>query len=203
MDATQEPDAKSPAPPARARWGWSTDRIVSLSAMMVGVCTLFITLYQTHLTRQAQSASVLPYLAFGVTSTDAGASITLRNDGVGPARVDAFRIHYQGRIHDVDPYDFYVGLKPEGAQLSVDRMTPGRLLPANTTIQMLGTGGGPDRVRILAEMLKVFALADVPPAWLVSLGAAGMGKAVLEVDYSSVYGDRWRLRSDQLVPQPL
>jgi hypothetical protein len=36
----------------------------------------------------------------------------------------------------------------------------------------------------------------------VSLEAAGGDKAVIEVTYSSVYGDRWTLRSDQQVPQP-
>ena len=172
--------------------------------MAVGVCTVFITLYQTHLTRQAQSASVLPYLAFGVTSTDDGAYITLRNDGVGPARIEAFRIHYKGKTRDIDPYEFYLATKegPTAGSLAVDRVTPGRMMPANATIQMLGVAGGPDRLPMLAEMLKLFALADVPPAWLVSFGAVGTEKAVMEVEYSSVYEDRWRLRSDQLVPQP-
>ena len=55
---------------------------------------------------------------------------------------------------------------------------------------------------MLGEMLKLFALADAPPAWLASLGATATEKAVMEVEDSSVYGDRWRLRSDQHVPQP-
>jgi hypothetical protein len=28
-------------------------------------------------------------------------------------------------------------------------------------------------------------------------------RAVLEIDYASVYGERWRLRSDRVVPEPL
>ena len=39
-----------------------TDRVVAVSAMFIGVCSLFITVYQTHLTRQAQSASVADLL---------------------------------------------------------------------------------------------------------------------------------------------
>jgi hypothetical protein len=34
------------------------------------------------------------------------------------------------------------------------------------------------------------------------LKATGGDKAVIDVVYASVYGDRWRVRSDQLVPQP-
>ena len=36
---------------------FNTDRIVSLSAMGVGIGSLFIIVYQTHLMRQAQHAS--------------------------------------------------------------------------------------------------------------------------------------------------
>ena len=39
---------RPPAEPPPAARHWSTDRIVSLSAMAVGVCSLFITLYQTY-----------------------------------------------------------------------------------------------------------------------------------------------------------
>jgi hypothetical protein len=202
MDADAAGTAPSPPglpPPARR---WDTDRIVGVTAIAIGVFSLFVTVYQTYLTRQAQSASVLPYLAFGVTSNDQGAHMTLRNDGVGPARIEAFRIHYNGTTRDLDPYEFYLAMRPgTRANLAVDKVTAGRLLPANATIQMCGVAAGADRDAVLGEMLKLFALADAPRAWLVSLGAAGTAKAVMEVEYSSIYGDRWRLRSDQLVPQ--
>jgi hypothetical protein len=200
MDAepVEVPPPPAPALPHRPR---DADRIVASTAIAIGLFSLFVTVYQTCLTRQAQSASVLPYLAFGITSNDEGAYLTLRNDGVGPARIEAFRIHYKGRTQATGPYEFYLAMKPDTrANLAVDQVTPGRLLPANATIQMCGVAGA-DRNAVLAEMLKLFALADAPRAWLVSLGAVGIEKAVMEVEYSSVYGDRWRLRSDQFVPQ--
>lgn len=141
-EAEVEPSA--PPPPARPRHRLNTDRVLSLSAMAVGVCTLFLTPYQTHLTRQQQSASVLPSLAFGITSTRDGAYLTLRNDGVGPGRLEAVRIHHRGRL---------------------------------------------------------FAMADAPPSWIEGKAHA-TDKAVIGIEYSSVFGDRWRIRSDQLVPQP-
>lgn len=194
------PPAAEPPTPARR---WSTDRVVSLSAMAVGVCSLFITLYQTYLTREAQSASVLPYLAFGITSTNDGAYLTLRNDGLGPARLESVRIHFKGQTTETDPYDFFLahrtGSPPPG--LSVDRVTPGRLLPANSTIYMLGIAGGTERIKTLGDMLRLFTVADAPPSWLDELQARDGDKAVIDIVFSSVYGERWRLRSDELVPR--
>jgi hypothetical protein len=202
--ATEADDLPPPAAPPTPAPRWSTDRIVSLSAIVVGVCSLFITVYQTYLTREAQSASVLPYLAFGITSTNDGAYLTLRNDGVGPARLESVRIHFQGQTTDVDPYDFFLAHRtgPPPPGLSVDRLTPGRLLPANSTIQMLGVSGGAERVKTLGDMLRLFAIADAPPSWLDELQARSGDKAVIDIVFSSVYGDRWRIRSDRPVPQP-
>lgn len=205
MTTTDLPVEPAPAPagPVRRRASWDTDRIVALSAMAVGLCTLFITLYQTYLARQAQSASVLPYLVFAVNSTNQGAYITLRNDGVGPARVEDLRIHYRGRDHQKDPYDFFLEHQPaaNSTALTVDRVMAGRFIPAGATILMLGSEAGPQRAPMLAELLRLFAIAEVPKAWLVGTGATGTDKAVIEITYTSVYGDRWRLRSDQAVPQ--
>jgi hypothetical protein len=200
-------DADTPTPPAAPVTPaprWSTDRIVSLSAMAVGVCSLFITLYQTYLTREAQSASVLPYLAFGITSTNDGAYLTLRNDGLGPARLESVQVHYKGRTEAIDPYDFFLAHRsgPPPPGLSVDRVAPGRLLPANATILMLGVSSNVERIKTLGEMLRTFALADAPPSWLDELQARGGDKAVIDIVFSSVYGERWRIRSDQQVPQP-
>lgn len=115
-------------------------------------------------------------------SNDDGAYLTLRNDGVGPARIEAFRIHHKGQTRDLDPYEFHLAVTPAArVELSVDRVTPGRLLPANTTIQMFGVGGGPGRGPMLGKMLKLFALTDAPPAWLASLGATATEKAVMEL----------------------
>ena len=67
---------------------------------------------------------------------------------------------------------------------------------------MLGISGGAERIKTLGEMLRLFAIADAPPSWLDELPARGGDKAVIDIVFSSVYGDRWRIRSDKPVPQP-
>ncbi len=182
----------------------STDRIVSLSAMVVGVSSLLIALYQTKLMRESARASVLPYLMVGLNSDSSGVYVTLRNAGVGPALIDKVVVRVQGREVRGDVYEYYVGMRPAAVQdphLSMDRIQPGRLIPAGENIKMLGLDGA-DRGQMLRDLLHLFELADVPRTWLENVGATERDKAVLEISYSSVYGEHWTARSNATVPRP-
>jgi hypothetical protein len=188
----------------RLRASLSTDRIVSLSAMAVGVGSLFVIVYQTHLMRQAQSASALPYLMLGVQANAEGTYLTLRNAGLGPGLIEHVRIRHQGRTFEEDPYDFFLRMRPDHnfPALSVDRIAVGRLIPAGERLMALGVDGG-ERERMLADLLNLFELVEVPRAWLVNnnIPLNATKRAVIEITYSSVYGDRWRITSDRLVPE--
>jgi hypothetical protein len=192
-------------------WRPSTDRIVSLSAMAVGIGSLFVILYQTHLMRQAQYASAMPYLMVAFSSNTNGVHVTLRNAGIGPALIEDVRVHYQGRTTVADPHAFYLEARPDqrALPLSVDRAVPGRLIPPGEGIQMLGVEAGlvteDQRAKVFIDLLQVFDLAEVPRNWLESVGVSSESppRAVIEIIYSSVYGQRWRLRSNSFVPEPL
>lgn len=171
--------------------------------MVVSLASLFVVVYQTHLMRQAQSAAALPYLMVGVQSNSEGAFLTLTNKGLGPALLEEVRIRHEGRTFDEDPHDFFVRVRPDRnlPSLSVDRLAVGRLIPAGEGLMTLGMGGD-ERVRMLVDLLNMFELADVPRAWLVNLQVpVNTRRAVIEITYSSVYGDRWRITSDRLVPE--
>ena len=186
---------------------FNSDRIVSLSAMAVGVGSLFIILYQTQLMRESQHASALPYLMLAVNSNPNGVNITLSNAGIGPALIDDIRVRYQGRENVGDVHDFYISLHPKSdSVLSINKILPGRLIPAGVSIDVLGMDGtktSERRQSFLVELLHLFEIAEVARSWYANVGAAGKEKAVIEITYSSVYGDRWRLRSDRFVPEEL
>jgi hypothetical protein len=184
---------------------FNTDRIMSLSAMVVGIGSLSIIMYQTHLMRQAQHASALPYLMIAINSNAAGVHVTLSNAGIGPALIDDIRIRYQGREIVGDAHDFYLGLHPKAdSMLSVNKILAGRLIPAGVSIDMLGVGRSNEYGQLfLAELLHLFEVAEVARSWYASVGATEAQKAIIEITYSSVYGDRWRLRSDRFVPERL
>jgi hypothetical protein len=185
---------------------WNTDRIVSLSAMVVGVGSLVIILYQTKLMREQQRASVMPYLMIAVQSNKDTTFLTLRNAGIGPAMLDDVRVRYKGKALALDPHDFFVQQRPgflKAYGLSVDKLIPGRLIPAGEWIQTLGTQGAEPGVALLKELLPLFQIAEVPNTWLTMFGGADVpasDKAVVFVTYSSVYGEQWHLRSDSFVP---
>jgi hypothetical protein len=186
-----------------------TDRILSLAAMFIGVGSLATLAYQAGLTRQSQHASVLPYLYISILANDQqGVSLLLSNSGIGPAIVDDVRIHYQGRDIDADPYDFFIGLNDDNKKIDsgVDKVQRGRLIPAGTMIGMLqfaptAAPGSPQKM--LPEMLKLFDIAEVPRAWYAAFKPSELQHAVIEIVYSSVYGERWRVRSDRIVPERL
>jgi hypothetical protein len=183
----------------------STDRIVSLSAMVVGVSSLLITLYQTKLMRESARAAVLPYLMVGLNSDNEGVFVTLRNAGIGPALIDKVAVRAKGREIPGDAYEYYVTTRSGAVMdphLSMDRIQAGRLIPAGENIKMLGSWGSANREAMLGELLHMFNLADVPRVWLENIGATEPDKAVVEISYASVYGDHWIARSNSTIPEP-
>ena len=87
----------------------------------------------------------------------------------------------------------------------MDKIQQGRLIPAGYNVQMLGvTRSNPVQAeQMLKDTLSLFEIAEVPRTWYTNLGVAASGKAVIEITYSSVYGERWRIRSDHIVPEGL
>ena len=65
---------------------FNTDRVVSLSAMIVGLGSLFIIVYQTALLREQQTASALPYLMIRLQTKDERSYLFAHNTGVAPPR---------------------------------------------------------------------------------------------------------------------
>lgn len=175
-----------------------TDRILSITAILVAAGSLIAVSYQAYLMRQAQHASVLPYLYVGLQSNEQGVHLMLSNTGIGPALVNEVRVHYQGQDFVEDPYDFYLTQHPgAGKRVDVDRVAPGRLIPAGASVAMVGAKPDADTLK---DMLHLFDLADVPDSWYANADTSRKGKAIIEVTFSSVYGERWRIRSDRAVP---
>lgn len=182
-----------------------TDRVLSISAMVIGLSSLFVVVYQTYLERTSQRAAVMPYLTVAMHANDRYVGLALSNVGLGPALVEEVRVRYRGRDINADPYDFFLQERPGvfTEALSVDKIQPGRLLPAGTTSVMLSveSDAAEARDRMTTELLQLFDIAEVPRSWYAKAGVTAGEKAVFEVTYSSVFGQRWRIRSNQLVPE--
>jgi hypothetical protein len=183
------------------------DKWLAISAMIVSVGTLAALAYQSMLMRDSERASKLPYLYVQLQSNDATNNIALANLGIGPALVDDVHIRYQGRDIASDAYDFYLSQRPEIVKpgssvtsLGVDKVQHGRLIPAGTTIVMMSIGAKDNR-RQMQDILRLFQIAEVPRLWYSDAGLTGSEGAVIDITYSSVYGEHWRVRSDRIVPE--
>ena len=81
------------------------EMLVGVSAVLIGVCALAVSLYETSLMREEQRAAVMPlielgrsyYLGGSETSNDEWRlSLHAENVGIGPARILDFRVYVDG-----------------------------------------------------------------------------------------------------------
>lgn len=80
----------SDAPPPAPRRAWlDRDLVVASSAIVISVASLAVSVQQTRMMREQQQASVWPRLTTdaAIASSPPSMSLTVRNAGVGPAKV--------------------------------------------------------------------------------------------------------------------
>lgn len=167
---------------------WTSDKVLSLSAMMISLCTLGVFIYQTNLIRKQQYLSVYPYLSmFNAYSGTENYQYILVNNGIGPAMIKSVKVKYKGLTHDSDLPDFlrkhFHENKIGGDSLSTrySNISVGRLIPANEEISVI------EAVKDLttAEILRKF-----------------INNEDLEfiIEYESIYGERWRISNKYTIP---
>ena len=169
--------------------------------------SLFIIVYQTALLREQQTASALPYLMLGLQANSERSYVFARNTGIGPALIEDVVVRYQGREIRQDPYDFLLEVRPESAserRLERRQADPGPPR-AGRRVDQHARGRRERSARWRATLMGLFDIGEVPQSWYDTRGVpkSGPDKAIIEVTYRSVYGERWRVSSDSVVPQPL
>lgn len=81
-----------------SQWLAEPQTMIGLSAVLLSLCGLFVSIYETRLIRQEQRASVWPRVSVtpSVSTESDTVEIGVQNSGIGPARVRAARIEYEG-----------------------------------------------------------------------------------------------------------
>ncbi|MEQ9438257.1 MAG: hypothetical protein RIG62_04385 [Cyclobacteriaceae bacterium] len=177
---------------------WNSEKIISLSAFVVSIATLLALLYQirlsgeqNELSRQQQYASVLPYVQVFTETRDPGHfSVSLVNNGIGPAFIDEIRVVYDEQVYPGDLYSFNweVIAKRDTLYFTYSNITEGRVIPAGETIIMAEVEGEP-------------AMRDKLMYWF-AYGSSG-ARAKIEVIYSSVYDEQWITSGIVAIPKLL
>ena len=86
---------------------WNSDKIVSISAILISLATMAIYLYQTHLIKKQQNASVMPYIRIMYSFDNDRFEVLVLNEGLGPAFIDEVNTYYMGKKyahHDIPDF---------------------------------------------------------------------------------------------------
>jgi hypothetical protein len=173
----------------------NTDKIVSISAILISLMTLGALIYQTNimreeqeLNRMAQLKTTMPYLT--LSNFNYGGpnyAVVLSNKGIGPALIDTVSITYQDSVYYMDLATFIYEAIPEAwdiEHLYHANISPGQLIPPGEALHLLSIDNDQESSDQLVKSLE------------------GLD-AYYRIVYRSVYDERWALTSDSFYPVKL
>ena len=181
-DSTTDQEPSETPEVAQKKSFWSLDKLLSLVAFLVSVGTFSTFAYQTYLIQKQQYASTMPYLMLFKNNNGSGEytqhSMSLANNGIGPAFIQDIKIYYQDSIYQQDPSAFYFGFfsPSDTNNISVNNQDifPGFAIPA----------GG--------EVLLIESTSEYSAAVIGDLFYGD--KTIVEITYTSVYDEVWKIR---------
>lgn len=158
------------------------DFIVALLAVVIGLCTMFVYIYQARIMSKQLHASVWPYLETNYSEGEQGVELSVENKGIGPAKVRQFYVILDGVPH-----------RDEKEKLD------------SLLTSFIGENASYDYTNVINRVLKpgetVSFLKFTDPRTLKKLDSALEGHRVeMEVCFCSVYDDCWRKRGASIEP---
>lgn len=156
------------------------DFIVAILAVVIGLCTMFVYIYQAHVMSKQLEAAVWPFIEVLVSQGEKGLSLEVANKGAGPAIVRSNRL-----ILDDQPFT-------EEQLDSLFVILTGKKIPhAYTTVQ--------SRVVAAGERFTFIEVND--PRYLPTLDSALKKHTVrLELCYCSIYDQCWKVSRGKTTP---
>lgn len=179
-----------------AKTFWSSEKIVSLSAIIISLFSLVALVYQTNLmrleqqlTREAELKSKMPYVM--IANTNYGGpnyAITLLNKGLGPAIIDSFSIITADSVYQMDLATYLLEMIPETGEIDhlyYANLFPGQFISAGEELNLVGIDNSRESADELIRLMETTPDLDY------------------RLIYRSVYNERWLLTGEQLTPVKL
>lgn len=172
----------------RKKINWTTDKIMSTSALFISVISLIALLYQSYLAREEnkliqmqQSASVLPHLNQWYSNYNNTFKFVVGNKGVGPAFIDEVEItldsiHKFNNTKDLFDYIFKNNKELDTIPYTYSTLIKGFVLPANEQIDILEIKN-PKHIQLTRDVLNKININ-------------------YKIVYKDVYGSKWVLTND-------
>lgn len=164
---------------------WSSEKLLSATALFVSACTFIVFLYQTNLIRKQQYMSVFPYVTMGNYGVDTkNYKYVISNDGIGPALIKNVKIiDGQGKKYkDIEDYIDDNIAETDTVGYYYSNVRKGRLIPENESIEVIAINDGK------------FESAD----FIYSL--LNTKDVLIEIEYESIYGETWVITNSSDYP---
>jgi hypothetical protein len=167
---------------------WSTEKIMSSSALFISVISVIALLYQSYLAREEnkliqmqQSASVLPHLNQWYSNYNNSFKFVVGNKGVGPAFIEDVEIILDKDLKFTNTNDFFHHIFENTKSLDTipyitSTLIEGFVLPANEEIDILEVNGSAN-IKTLSKALD-------------------NKNIVYKIKYRDVYGSEWLLSNE-------
>lgn len=169
-----------------SKWLSRPETMIGLSAVLLSVCGLFISMYEARLLRAHQRASVWPHVEVTPSLRTDGVTLMVRNTGVGPARIEAAAVTVNGERHDNWEAVIRRVLDEPARVNAYHSLINGRVLPAAADGEVIfevgadGGGAGPGLLTALRDEIME-------------------GNLDVELCYCSVYDECWTTRMQDVV----
>jgi len=167
-------------------WIKSPQTMIALSAVVLSVCGLFISIYETSLIREQQRASVWPNVEIQPSIRNDSLKIFVENSGIGPARIMNASVSYKGDVKE-NWADVMNSFNFRSDEISdYQSLIQGSVLPPDSGQEMI---------------FRVASSADDQELNI----AFQMGRAIIQEDlninicYCSVYDECWTTELRYLV----
>ncbi len=170
---------------ARSGVRLTSEMVVAVSAVVVGACALGVSIYEASLMRQEQRAATMLVLEVSrsvylygndMDSSDTRVNLQVENVGIGPARVQDFRVYVDGEPHTTWRAALESLLGPrDGIRLSQSTIN-GRTIPAERRI-------------------TIFSLESMEHAAEL---AAALPRLEMQACYCSIFDECWTAEYDAL-----
>lgn len=185
MSEETKSEKKSKTKKMNKKITWTTDKIMSSSALFISVLSLVGLMYQSYLAREEnkliqmqQSASVLPYLHQWYSEYEDNYRLIIGNKGVGPAFIKHVEITLDSTKHFDNTNDLFneIFRTTKGFDTiphNMSNLVTGFVLPANQDISLI----------MIEQKQNINAFKSV----------LNQRQIAFKIVYEDVYGTQWLL----------
>ena len=175
---------------------WSSEKLLSLSAILISLLTLFVFMYQTNLIHIHQYRSVYPHLQLSNTASGTlEYQYNLKNEGIGPALLQKIEIMEKNGKPYKSLNDYLQSKMDPKDSIAIytSDISEGMLIPAERRIALFGIFD--------KEKTKLMGLPEQDVEGANKLRQVLNDENLLiKITYESIYGESWTITNDSPVP---